>query len=177
MSAESHVGYTLYISTHHFDYWSQAKIEHVQLFTAKKPAMFVLKRSNVNVTFSLNLYITVLWWKIMVKVTAPTIRSWSRFQNVIYIYFMCTQEQQSLRERTLMNYYSSKLYYLQFLMTKSGERSHKTQIYQLTPFSECGVGYSLFTSCLLGPVFRMLHCLFCRNTSIMFRTEDFSNNY
>lgn len=32
-------------------------------------------------------------------------------------------------ERTLMNYYSSKLHYLQFVMAKSGERSHNTQIY------------------------------------------------
>lgn len=53
----------------------------------------------------------------------PTIRSWSRFQNVMYIYFMCTQEQ-SQRERTLMNYYSSKLHHLQLKVVKEVTR-HK----------------------------------------------------
>lgn len=39
---------------------AKQKLNMFSCLLLKKPAMFVLKRSNVNVTFSLNLSITVL---------------------------------------------------------------------------------------------------------------------
>lgn len=58
MSVESHTGY----KTEHATLITEAK-QQLNMFSCsllKKPAMFVLKRSIVNVTFSLNLPITVL---------------------------------------------------------------------------------------------------------------------